>query len=496
MLDRLRNLFRRKPVEAGASRHDMARSAFRSLLARYEAAQSTEENGRHWIGADGLSADAANSPAVRRILRNRARYEAVHNGYFKRLVNITADDSIGIGPILQVLTRDRDLNKFIEEQFSEWCDAIDLGTKLHTMKRTRTIDGEAFGVLTTNRKLATAVKLDFRLIEAERVTSSSIMPLTENEVDGIKLDADGNPVSYSILRRHPGGPIPGMTTDYDTWPARYVIHYFRPERAEQHRGICELLTALPLGNQLRRYTLATLTAAEVAALLTLMLESSADADPEEADVPFQTLDIERGLMTTLPSGVKPFQLKAEQPTTVYPQFKREIVSEMGAGYGVPSNIATGDSSQHNFASARSDGNPYFNMIDIDRDFTSRRVVEPIFSEWLTEALTVADADYQINLRDKLPRPSVKHQWAYRVRQRDIDETKKETARDIRLKNGMTSYQQEFAAEGLDWETAQEQQAEALGFQNVAEYREFLRNTLLPQPSPQSAPIDDSTGAKK
>lgn len=468
------------------SRAEMARSALRSLMARYEAAQSTDENGRHWIGADGLSADAANSPAVRRILRNRARYEAVHNGYFKRLVNITADDVVGIGPILQVLTADRALNKFIESQFGEWADAIDLGTKLHTLKRSRTIDGEAFGVLTTNPKLATAVKLDLRLIEAERVTSPSILPLTENEVDGIKFDADGNPLTYSILRRHPGGPIPGLTTDHEEWPARFVIHYFRPERPEQHRGICELLTALPLGNQLRRYTLATLTAAEVAALLTLMLKSTAEADPDEAEVPFQTLDIERGLMTTLPVGVEPFQLKAEQPTTVYPQFKREIVGEMGAGGGIPSNIATGDSSQHNFASARSDGNPYFNMIDIDRDFTSRRVMDHIFREWLTEALTVTDGDYLLELRDKLPRPSVKHQWTYRVRRRDIDSTKEETARDIRLKNGMTSYQQEFAAEGLDWETVQEQQAQALGVP-VEEYRRILRESLFKQQMPQAQP---------
>ena len=43
------------------------------LRARYDAAQSTADNRRHWANADGLSADAAASPAIRRTLRNRAR---------------------------------------------------------------------------------------------------------------------------------------------------------------------------------------------------------------------------------------------------------------------------------------------------------------------------------------------------------------------------------------------------------------------------------------
>ncbi|MBN1909112.1 MAG: hypothetical protein JW818_05180, partial [Pirellulales bacterium] len=45
------------------------------LRARYDAAQTTAENARHWAMADSLSADAATTPDVRRTLRNRARYE-------------------------------------------------------------------------------------------------------------------------------------------------------------------------------------------------------------------------------------------------------------------------------------------------------------------------------------------------------------------------------------------------------------------------------------
>jgi hypothetical protein len=48
---------------------------------RYDAATTTEENRRHWANADLLSADAANNPRVRTILRSRARYEVANNSY-------------------------------------------------------------------------------------------------------------------------------------------------------------------------------------------------------------------------------------------------------------------------------------------------------------------------------------------------------------------------------------------------------------------------------
>src|SRR5688572_4419085 len=53
------------------------------LRARYDAAATNDDNRRHWGNADGLSVNAANSPEVRRVLRNRARYEVANNSYAK-----------------------------------------------------------------------------------------------------------------------------------------------------------------------------------------------------------------------------------------------------------------------------------------------------------------------------------------------------------------------------------------------------------------------------
>ena len=79
------------------------------VRARYDAAQTTAENARHWAMADALSADGAASADVRRKLRQRARYEVANNSYAKGIVLTIANDCIGTGPRLQLLTDDPDV---------------------------------------------------------------------------------------------------------------------------------------------------------------------------------------------------------------------------------------------------------------------------------------------------------------------------------------------------------------------------------------------------
>ena len=94
--------------------------ALRLIRARYDAAVTNDENRRHWANADNLSANAANSPLVRRLLRNRSRYEVANNSYARGIVSTLANDVIGTGPRLQMLTDNADANRFIEQEWMAW----------------------------------------------------------------------------------------------------------------------------------------------------------------------------------------------------------------------------------------------------------------------------------------------------------------------------------------------------------------------------------------
>ena len=150
MLAWLRNLVRPFPKASFTQR------GVRFLRGRYDAAVTTGDNRRHWKNADGLSANAANSPEVRRTLRNRSRYEIANNSYAKGVVLTLANDVIGTGPRLQLLTEDSEANRRIESEFMRWARACRLAEKLRTMRMAKAQDGEAFAL----RWFTPAVEVD------------------------------------------------------------------------------------------------------------------------------------------------------------------------------------------------------------------------------------------------------------------------------------------------------------------------------------------------
>ncbi|MCL4743588.1 MAG: phage portal protein, partial [Phycisphaerales bacterium] len=320
-------LFRTKPTAEKSIAPVKGGLVRRAIMARFDSALTNDANRRHWANADGLSADAAASPEVRRILRNRARYEVANNSYARGIVLTLANDLVGTGPRLQLLTDDDAANERIEREFARWAKATGLPERLRTMRMARAESGEAFTILASNPALPTFVKLDLRLIEADQVTTPDLSVLDADAVDGIVFDRFGNPEEYHVLRGHPGdarsGSLVGFGLEYDHVPASSVVHYFRSDRPGQSRGIPDITPALPLFAQLRRYTLAVIGAAETAADFAGILYTDAPASGEaEAVEPMDAIELEARSLLTMPGGWKMAQVQAEQPSTTYAEFKR------------------------------------------------------------------------------------------------------------------------------------------------------------------------------
>lgn len=423
----------------------------RAVLARYDSAQTTSDNYRHWANADGLSADAAASPEVRRTLRNRARYEVANNSYARGIVLTLANDVVGTGPRLQVLTGDDQANELIEREFSAWAREIGLADRLRTMRMARAESGEAFLILTTNPAIASRVKLDVRLIEADRVTTPDLSPVDDGAVDGIVFDRYGNPVEYHVLRMHPGDDSAGFGLEYDRVPAESVIHYYRVDRPGQSRGVPDITPALPLFAQLRRYTLAVLAAAETAADIAGILYTDAPAGGEaEAVEPMDAIELEARSLLTMPGGWKMAQVQAEQPSTTYAEFKHEILNEIARCLNMPFNVAAGNSSGYNYASGRLDHQTYFKAIRVEQECIGRAVLDRIFSAWLREVVLVSDL-LPIRIRTLAATGSnVPHQWFWDGTEH-VDPAKEANAQATRLASRTTSLAREYARQGLDWE---------------------------------------------
>lgn len=446
------------------------------VRARYDAAAVTEENARHWSAADGLSARAANSPEVRKKLRDRARYEVANNSYASGIIDTLANDVIGTGPRLQMLTGAYEVDRRIEIEFERWAAVVGLAEKLRTMKKSKATDGEAFGILTTNPLVDHPVQLDIRLVEADQVADPFAFVPDPDVVDGIKFDRFGNPVEYTILEDHPGDRLQYGFNKADRFPAGLVMHWFRVDRPGQARGIPEITPAINLFGQLRRYTLAVLAAAETAADFAAVLYTDLPPDSEEQEAEasaFERLEIDRRMMTTLPAGWKMGQFKAEQPTTSYRDFKAEILCEIARCLNMPFNIAAGNSSGYNYSSGRLDHQTYYKSIGIEQYHLESVVLNRIFFAWLREAYLTTNL---------LPDPPDRlagwpHQWFWDGTEH-VDPNKEAYAQETKLRNFLTTLSQEYARQGLDWEEQVRQ---------IARERDLLEELNLPLPGAPATP---------
>ncbi|MBI5866077.1 MAG: phage portal protein, partial [Planctomycetes bacterium] len=72
--------------------------------------------------------------------------------------------------------------------------------------------------------------------------------LWRETVDGVLFDEFGNPIAYTVLRRHPGdaASLRGSGLDFDVLPIESIIHLFRAERPGQNRGVPEVTSSLSL----------------------------------------------------------------------------------------------------------------------------------------------------------------------------------------------------------------------------------------------------------
>jgi capsid protein len=235
-------------------------SAPQVVQAKFDLAQTTSENRKHWASADGLSARAAISPAVRRVVRIRSRYEAENNSWYAGILRTAVNHIIGNGPRLQMLTGNPDADKRVEKAFRQWAQRIDLADMLRTITEAYWRDGETF-VMRSERPRNYPLTLDLRILESDQISNPWVASTYNDPFidDGIRFDRDTNEIDIYVYDHHPGSNIPVSTLTGNWYSAREVLHLFRADRPGQTRGVPRATPALQTLPIMRRQELATLT---------------------------------------------------------------------------------------------------------------------------------------------------------------------------------------------------------------------------------------------
>lgn len=296
----------------------------------------------------------------------------------------------------------------------------------------------------------------------------------ESNDSGIRVDKTGNPAEYAFSPYHPGDGL-GTLVDPNWIPAEGVLHLFRHERPGQLRGIPKTTPALPLFAMLRRFTLATITAAETAADFAALLYSESPGDEEQIESEaWDRIEIERGALLTVPGGSRLAQLKAEHPNATYAEFCKMILLEISRCLGVPAVLALGTAENANYSSARMDLQLFYRQMEAERSaIIERDFLDPAFEQWVNEAMLIDGF-----LPEEFVQNFDEFEWGWRwAAPFGIDRKKEADGAAAELANHTTTLAREYARMGLDWETELRQRAREM---------EVMRDLgLTPQ---QAAPV--------
>lgn len=419
-----------------------------SFKASYDASKSSNSNVNHWVNADAKSAVQENNRATRKILVNRARYETYNNCYGLGIVWSVVESVIGTGVRLQFDSDDDGMDEKLSDLWEKHTEGMRMTDKLSLMLLAEIVDGESFPVFQTNPKLKTASNLDMILIPTERVADdleyeNSGEEGKPNNVDGIQYDAYQNIESINVLLTHPSETGQMLSAkDSIEVPDKYICHYYLAKRIGEKRQVPRITPALDLFAQLRRYTSAVLDTAETAANLSAIIHTNSTIEEPANVAAMDTITIPKNAMMTIPEGWGMSQLKAEQPTTTYAEFKNEILLEAVRCILMPRNIAKGDSSEYNYASGRLDKQQWEKSINIHRKRIETIVLDKFIGLWLDELEFIIP-----KLRSKRKTMKIEKYWDGEYH---VDPVKESVADKQNLDNTTTTLKDICARDGKDW----------------------------------------------
>ncbi len=305
----------------------------------------------------------------------------------------------------------KELEVQIEREFSLWADSndcdlerIDNFYELQQLAFVNwLISGDVIALLPTTERVNMPYDLRIQLIEADRISSPNDMDdLDGTIVKGVEVNKKGEVVAYHISNHHPLS----FEMNERKWirvqaygnksGRRNVIHVMSRERIGQRRGVPFLAPVIEALKQLGRYTDAELVAAVVSGLFAVFIEKQNASEggalgemiPEEQQVDSgddTTLELAPGAIIDLGEGEKVNTANPGRPNANFDGFVTSICRQIGAALEIPYELLLKHFTA-SYSASRGALEEAWKMFRMYREWMAKDFCQPIFEEWLSEAV--------------------------------------------------------------------------------------------------------------
>lgn len=348
----------------------------------------------------------------------------------------------------------------VEREFELWseslmCDAMHMHN-FYELQQLAFISflmsGEVFTLLPYRNHKQNPYGLRVQLIEADRVSS----PTGHNPkiINGVELGKFGEVVAYHISKYHPLA----LNTGRNTWirvekfgsktGRQNVLHLMESERPEQRRGVPILSPVIESLKQLDRYTEAELMAALVSSLFTVFIETGGTenerlfgeviADDERVDdEDDMSYELAPGAIVALGEGEKANATNPARNNASFDPFVVAVCRQIGAALELPYELLLKHFTS-SYSASRGALLEAWKMFKMRRQWTASRFCQPIYEEFLTEAILLGRIQAPGFLSDPMIRKAYsKAEWNG-PSQGQLDPLKEVSAAEKRVNNGFST----------------------------------------------------------
>jgi lambda family phage portal protein len=360
---------------------------------------------------------------------------------------------------------------------STYADAmgqLDFYELQNLIERSKVESGDCFPLLTTKKRDGWPFQLAVQVIEADRVSNPNGAQDTNKITQGVERGEDMAPVAVHIADRHPGRyatdqrPTKWTRVQFRGGSGRrLVLQHMRRLRPGQTRGVPELAPIIEPLKQMTRYSEAEIAAAVNSATLALFTKMDQEAFQDLFDDDAQQAIIDRakqwdgkiqaGRAINLLPGEEIESAKMERPNPNFGPFMDQFLTYIGMALGIPHEVLTRKFNS-SFSAARAALLDAWRGFRIRRDLLVSRVCQPVYEEWLADAVALGIISAPGFFADAATRAA----WCGSSWAGDgpgaIDPEKEAKGADARMKAGLTTLPEEIVAyDGGDWSTKHREQ---------------------------------------
>ena len=326
------------------------------------------------------------------------------------------------------------------------------------------MSGDVFVVLPIMKRAGSVYDLRIALIEADRVCNPENPPPPPNAniLGGVEIGNYGETVAYWVAKHNPNA-YPRMTVQIQqswkrvlafgaTTGRRNILHIMADvERPEQRRGVPMLAPVIESLKQLSRYSEAELMAAVVAGMFTVFVKSNSPQTPlgqmftpeQQIDHDPNAYELGNGAIVGLDEGEDISTANPGRPNAVFESFVTAICREVGAALEIPYELLL-KNFQASYSASRAALLEAWKMFRMRREWIVGNFCQPVYEEWLTEAVLKG----RVSAPGFFDDPAIRAAWCgaewFGDCQGQLDPLKEANAAAVRVAEGFSTREREAA----------------------------------------------------